>query len=240
MRNKTSKKSFAFRLFVGLLVLTFFLFAVHLILQYLNLEVYDEKAGQFFELTNRFDLDDESSFPTWVSQFMLIIISLGAGLAAYIEKKVSVRRVWAIVSAVALLGSIDEVSTLHESILQAIHVLFFKDSDSSGLANAWVIITPVVLFIVAIFIYSAIKVLPNRTIKLFIYALVPYLLGSIVIDLLTVSDLATTGFFDQGLMVGIEEALEILGLSIGIYAVADYLETHHKKRITESINHLTK
>ena len=55
-----------------------FLVCAHLFLQHLNLHVYDEKNAQVFEISNRFDFDDESSIPTWLSQFLYLYIGLSA------------------------------------------------------------------------------------------------------------------------------------------------------------------
>ncbi len=227
LKNISLSKKLLVILFLGILLLS----VIHVVLQYININVRNEEFGSFFELTNRFDFDDESSIPTWVSQFLFLLISASAILAAYLEKLKTKKVMWLLIAITALMGSIDEVATLHENILQFLHVLFFDESNATAFANAWVIIIPFVLTFALLFTIKAIKVLPKKTLQLLVIAMVIYITGAVFVDILTSSDTGLTGFKSQGLLVGLEELLELIGLSITLYAIVNYIEVNYSQKI---------
>lgn len=239
MSKKPAKKASASKraLYTLMLVITL-LGAIHLVLQYINIEVRNEEFGSFYELTNRFDFDDESSVPTWVSQFIFLLLGASAFLLAYLEKQRLKKLMWSLIGVVSMLGSLDEVAALHENILQAIHLSFFKDAESTLLANAWVIVLPFVIAAAAVFMYVAVSLFPKKTIRLFAVAATVYLTGAVCIDIIASADTMWSSFVSQGLLVAAEELLELIGLSIGLYATIDYLESKYSKKIQRATKEL--
>lgn len=240
MRSQTNNSSAALystRLLWTLLAAIGIVLGLHLLLQYLNLQVFYQQNGQVYELSNRFDLDDESSVPSWFSQALFLAIGAGAGLAAYLQTNKPIRRLWQVIAALGLLFSIDEVSTLHEHVLQTVHVLFFKDASPTGLANAWWLVAPFILLAGGWMLWKMMRLLPRRTMLLFGIAGLAFLSGAIVIDLLT-SIVPRETFLNQGILVASEETLELLGTATALYAIINYLETRHHTSLARAIKQL--
>lgn len=232
-----NKMSFATRMLLSLVVVTLIITGTHLLFQYLNLVVFYQQVGQFYELSNRFDFDDESSVPTWFAQALFLIISASAFLAGYLQTSRPARRVWWLIAVVGLIFSLDEISALHERILQTLHVTVFQDASPTGLSNAWWIVLPFVLLFSAWLIWKMLHLLPRRTILLFVFSGFIFLSGAIIVDLLTNATPRET-FLNQGVFVAIEETLELLGSIIGLYAIVNYLETYHQSAISKALKSL--
>lgn len=240
---KKLSKNLSRKILAGLIAVMLILGVAHLSLQYLNINYFNEESGVFFELTNRFDFDDEASVPTWVSQLLFLLISASSALLVALEKIKARKGLWLTVSIAALVGSLDEVATLHENILQSLHLLFFDESSPTVLANAWLIVAPFVLIALFIFIYKAVSLLPKKTLKLIVIAAFLYISGAVFIDIITSStptDIASEKFMNQGILVAIEELLELAGLSIMLYTTIDYIESKFSSKIKRAINELLK
>lgn len=222
-RHEPRHNSFARRLLLILLATTFVLLGLHLLFQAVNLGVYHQQHGQFYELSNRFDFDDEASVPTWFAQFLYLLIAAAAGLAAYLQTGKQ-RRLWTVISLSALLFSIDEIAGLHEYVLQTLHVIFFKDAAPGAFANAWLVIAPFLLALAAGFIYLMARSVPRRTLVFFAAATGTFLFGAVAVDIVA-SQVYRETFLNQGLVVGLEETFELLSLVIVAYAIADYTES---------------
>lgn len=220
-----------------LIAVTLIITGTHLLFQYLNLVIFYQQVGQFYELSNRFDFDDESSVPTWFAQALFLIISGSAFLAGHLQASRPARRVWWTIAAVGLIFSLDEISALHERILQTLHVTVFQDAAPTGLANAWWIVLPFVLLFSAWLIWKMLHLLPLRTIFIFVIGGFVFLAGAAVADLL-ISATPRETFLNQGILVAIEETLELLGAIIGLYAIVNYLETYHHSAISKAIKSL--
>lgn len=231
--------SFARRSLVVLLSGITLLAVIHLVLQYLNLNVYHQQQGAIYELSNRFDFDDENSVPTWVSQFLLLGIAAGAFLAAYLEQNRTMRRLWLLPAAVGLIFSIDEVATLHEFILQQLHVLFFKDAGATLVDNSWLIVLPFVAAAGIWLIWQMVKYIPKRTITILAAGAVLFVLGAAIVDMLT-NTTTLNPFVGQGIMVLVEESLELIGTSVILYAIIDLIERSHGAKIKRALKELTK
>jgi hypothetical protein len=218
------------KLLVILLVCAGTLCAVHLLLQYINLELLDEKFGPFFELTNRFDLDDEVSVPTWISQIYYLLLSTAAFLASKFAVKKAQTRLWITIALIALFGSLDEGAGLHELALQSVHNVYFVDQAPSIFANAWWVVLPLISIGFLLLLMQVKKQFDNTTLILFTFSSLVFITGAVIVDLLTTS--TAGGFLVQGVMVAIEEGFELIGLSVAIYAVIRHIETYHPKELS--------
>jgi len=236
-RTSAPRATFAIRLLFALICTTIILVSLHLFLQYLNLHVFDEKNGQIFELSNRFDLDDEASVPTWFSQILFLAIGFSAFLAAWMSAKKPVRWIWAIIGIGGLLASIDEISMLHEFVLQSIHLLFFKEASPTSTHNAWLLVLPVTLVIFWWLSVRMWQLLPRRTFLILVFAGCVFLFGAAGIDMIaSVSSRST--FLYQGLYVAVEESLELLGSVLALYGIIDYIEHEHSLSIKQALTNL--
>lgn len=222
---------YLFSIFLVLLV-------IHLVLQYINTVHLNQTYGPFYELTNRFDFDDEMSIPTWYAQFLFIVLSASSALLAFLEKNKPSKNIWILLSISTLAGSIDEVSAVHESILQAIHLTLFDVNSPTLLANAWVVVTPLVVGAIVFFLYKVLKLLPRRTVQLFALSAFLYLSGAVAVDIASSALIESSAFVEQGLIVALEESLEILGQLTLFYALASYIEITHKSKISRVLQRL--
>jgi len=234
-----TKKPIATKILFILLSIGFLLFLTHLALQYLNIVVHYQQVGSIYELSNRFDLDDESSVPTWFSQALFLVLSVVAFFAAYLQTEKSKKFTWSVIGLIGLIFSIDEVASLHEYVLQLIHVQFFQDSTATAYDNAWLFVAPFLIVIFGWLVWVMSRSLPKRTVMLFALSGVLILTGAVFIDLLAVVEERET-FLNQGVIVSLEELLEILGVIIAVYATVDFLERRHKQAISESLRALRK
>jgi hypothetical protein len=210
------------------------LVVLHLLLQYLNLQIYNEANGRIFELSNRLDLDDETSVPSWFSQVLLLAIGLAAGLAAYLQTKKGLRWIWGSIASLSIIMSLDEAASLHEHSLQTLHVYVFKEAIPTVTQNAWLLVLPIVLAFAVASGYVLFKYFPRRTSKLFILGGAIFLTGAVAVDVLS-SGVPPKSFAHQGIMVGIEESLELIGSAVILYAIVDYIERFRSKELASKL-----
>lgn len=225
--------SYAVRIARVLLIALLLFVSAHLLLQYLNLNVYDEKNGFIFELSNRFDLDDEISVSTWFSQVLLFSIGIGGFLAAYLERKRVVRRLWVFIGAIGVLLSLDEASSLHEFILQSLHNVFYLNAAPDVAANAWWLVSPFILVGATAITWLVYSYLPRRTFFVFFAGGFVFLTGAVLVDV--VASVATTSpFIKQGILVAIEEVFELIGTITVLYGLADFLERSYRPQLSSA------
>ena len=207
-----AKHSFSLKLLLTLLSVSLVLSIIHLLLQYVNLELLNEQFGPFFELTNRFDFDDEVSVPTWISQLYYLIF----GALCFVSYKFTVakktKRLWLLLAVLAFIGSVDEGAGLHELVLQSVHNVYFVNQAPSLLANAWWIVLPMIVLVAAYILILVKQRSDKLTLVLFSAAAVIFMTGAVLVDLITTSSPGM--FIAQGIFVAIEEFFELLGLSI--------------------------
>lgn len=227
-------KPLAGRVLLFLLATIVVLTGVHLLFQHLNLNVYHELNGQVFEISNRVDFDDEASLPTWFSQIILLGISLGSFTAAYLQRQTGARRIWAIIGFIGLFLSIDEVAALHELILQVVHLSKFSEAAPTIYSNAWFVLLPFIAVAGVLLLVMAIKFLPRKTIIIMSLGAIVFMTGAVFIDVLTNAS-NINNFYEKGILVGAEESLEMTGTATILYAILNYLETTHGRRIKAAI-----
>ena len=231
------KRSFAGRALLVLLGIAAVLLAAHGVTQYLNLEVYQEKQGQVFELSNRLDVDDEVSLPTWFSQFLLLAIGCSSLLVARLETKKSHKKAWRFIGIIGILSSIDEVASIHELVLQTAHLLYYGEVIPTAAMNAWWLLLPFILGAGLLLLRWLYHVLPRKTWWLFFFGGSMYVIGAAGFELLS-NDFVKTSFMYQGIMTGVEEMFEMFGSMVVLYAVLKYLETHHSDKIRRALTAL--
>lgn len=224
------KHSLSLSIFIFLLSIIGILAVLHLTMQYLDLNVYNQLHGQIFEISNRVDFDDEASIPTWVSQAILLCIAASAFFAAFLQKVPKAKQAWASIGIVGIILSIDEVAALHELVLQSAHLILYQESRPTIYQNGWIILLPLIAFLGYFLARRIIKYVPRKTIILLVMGAAVLVFGAGIIDALTNADNTNT-FAIKGIMVAIEESLELLGSSIIFYAILDYLETNYGGQI---------
>lgn len=231
------RKPLAPRVLTVLIAVIMGLVFVHLLLQYLNLNVYHELNGQVFEISNRVDFDDEVSVPTWYSQLILLAIAVASWIAAYLQKNRFARQLWVIIGVIGVAMSLDEGASIHEFVLQTVHLLFFQEAAPTVSSNAWLILLPFVGVIAALLLWFMWQHIPKRTIGWFIVGGTIFMLGAVFIDILTNSS-GANNFYEKGLLVAIEESFELLGSSVILCGIIDYLQRFHGPEIRSALKQL--
>ncbi len=226
VERKVTSGSLPRRLFWWFVGITAVLLIIHLALQYLNVNVYNEKHGQIFELSNRFDMDDEVSVPSWFAQFALSVSGVLALLAVVMSADKGLQRLWTGLGVLGVLLALDEGAGLHEFVLQIVHLGFFGLDSPTAALNAWWVVIPFIVGIGLWILWYVWKHVPRKTFALMAVGGVLYVAGAVVMDLSS-SSYKGVNFFYQGILTGVEETLELLGTSIVIYGVASYIDTHH-------------
>jgi len=213
------------------------LICLHLVAQYLNL-ANNEKNGQIFEISNRLDVDDEASIPTWFAQAVWIGIAGTSFLAAKLSRNRMTRQVWYVNALIGILFSIDEVAGIHELSLQTLHLMFFGLEQPTSSVNAWWVVLPLIVAFGCVFLKRLYNVLHIRQWILIIFGWAMFMAGAVGFELFG-NDVKGITFFYQGIITGAEEGLEMLGSIIILYVVANYLHINHAlqlKRIWQFIS----
>lgn len=234
---KLDKNSAATKALVAGLATAVTLTGLHLMLKYISVVVFNEKHGFMFEFSNRFDMNDENSLPQWVSQSSFLIGGGLAFLAAYLADKKPVKRLWLLIGAVLMFLSFDDASAFHEFTLQTIHNELFVDTAPTILRNAWLFIAPFVGLGLIWLFAKMLKFFPKRTAVCLTAGAAIFFIGALIIDSLA-NSVPGRSYAGQGVFGAVEGGLQLVGISIIIYSIVDYLEFKHKKQIVAAIKQL--
>jgi hypothetical protein len=207
------------RVRIWLLLILVGLVILHLIGQYLwhiqgltHLSIY----------IDRFNLNEEISFPTWFATMLLLVSAALMWLTGTTSKN-SVGRYWKVLTVIFLLMSIDEGSSFHEIFSDLFRAIL--NIQSGWLYYAWVIPGAVVVLAVLLYFFRFWWGLPIITRRLTGWAAAIYVGGAIGVELLGSYYASTLGGYDFNYfaLVALEEGMEKLGLIILIYALMRYL-----------------
>jgi len=226
------KSSLPIKIFLLLLGIMAVLLCLHLAMQYLNIS-YNEKHGQVFEISNRLDVDDEASIPTWFAQAVWIGIAGASFLAAKLSRDRRVRQLWYVNTLVGVLFSIDEVAGIHELSLQSLHLLFFGLQQPTSTLNAWWLVIPLIVAFGFVFLKRLYEVLHTRQWLLIMFGWALFMAGAVGFELFG-NDVKGITFFYQGIITGAEEGLEMLGSIIILYVVTNYLHINHAPQLKQA------
>ncbi len=170
-----------------------------------------------------FDVGQEMSIPTWFSQMLLVAGAAVALLIAHVERGRN-GFYWLLIALFMTYASIDEGSAIHELFIDPVK----SRIDTSGgiLHFAWVIpFSALVLLIVAV-LFKFWLDLPSATKRWTAIAAVTYVSGAMVLEMAgapLASDDRIEGLTYFFIMT-MEEALEMLGASLFIYALVNHLQ----------------
>lgn len=176
-------------------------------------------------LQQQFFLDQENNIPTWFSSALLL---LSAGFAAVLGRfepapDRSHRRRWFGLAVVFGIMSVDEVASLHETFSSMIR-------DGLGLSGilyfAWVLPAIVLVGFLGLFYLRFLVALPRRVQVPLIAAAVIYLSGALGMEMVggVLADGGSQDALAYGLVTTAEELLEMVGLSLLVYALLLHVE----------------
>ncbi len=208
-----------------LLILIAFYLAVQSITgRYIETYVGDDASVLLTEVVRLFNINRESSVPTWYASSLLLVCAVFLGVVAYqkYRHKEAYRRHWLGLALIFLYLSLDEAATIHEILTDPVQ----EALETSGpLFFGWVVVAIplVILFVVAYFRFW--WNLPPRIRTLFFIAGVVYVGGALGIEMIG----ANQWYHDGGTSLlystigTIEEFCEMLGAITLIYALWVYL-----------------
>lgn len=189
-------------------------------------------GGVSWKLSELLHLEHESNLPTWYSSTQLFVVAAMLGLFAYRNFDRSRRRSWflAVLPLVFLALSIDEIAEIHEWLGYKTDVLL----PGGHRRNTWFWYTGVYMFLVGIpflvFLLVLIRSLSGY------FGRVPgvtrkYLLGAVLLmggasGVELVSNFVPVQSAAHVVQVFFEELLEMLGVTVWLWATHDLLLAH--------------
>lgn len=167
-------------------------------------------------LTDMFRLSGEATLPTWWSSFLLL--ACGLALLAIARGASERRRDWALLGALFVYMSIDELVQIHELLNGGKHL-------SGAVYFAWVIPATAFVIIVGVRFLPFVLALPPRRRRQFVVAGLVYVGAALAMEV-------PLGYVAQSyggqslayrVVDSLEEALEIVGLSLFLVALLEEL-----------------
>lgn len=183
----------------------------------------------WMDIINRVDVGDEISIPTWASQTLLLTCASVLLLISVIERRQGGVwwGYWLGLSGLFVYASVDEGASLHE-LLAYLEVPQWLGWSSGYLAFLWVIPGAMIsLLIMAVFSRFWWH-LPARTKWLILVSGLVFLGGAIGVEMVGANHFSNYGpdsFTFSGFYAAAEEGMEMVGATIFLFALLDYLRS---------------
>ena len=195
-------------------------------------ELLNEQGSQYYNVlsdqSRLFNIDQEVNIPTWFVGFLTLYTGLLAGIIASTEKVRGnwLHFWWRGLAIIFVYISLDEVSGLHELVIDPIRNSF---DLPPWLYQAWIVVG---LALVGLFglIYSVfLWKVPRLVAFYFILAGIVYVGGAVGVEAIGGYSLSTQGLSDWYIeLAHIEEFMEMMGVVLAMYACTHYLRCHIK------------
>lgn len=176
-----------------------------------------------------FDVADEANVPTWFSSFNLLLSAVLLALIARASRAEQDGRArqWAILAWIFLGLSIDELAQIHDRLGNRLGALLL---NKTGLINdyllfPWVIFGAAAVLIVGLSFLPLLFSLPIRTRLLCILSATIFVGGALGFELIESRHVSAGGGYllIYGIYTLIEETMEMAGIALFNYTLADYL-----------------
>lgn len=182
--------------------------------------------GGVREICYRFDLDRENTLPSWYSSMTLLSCATLLALIAMLKRRRGERFFahWALLAVTFVYLAIDESVSLHEILIVPLR----RRLDLGGpLYFAWVIPGSIAVAAFALTYLNFLRHLPRRTALLFLAAGATFVGGALGIELIggALADAEGLHSLRYTLAMTSEEVCEMLGVTLFVYALLDYLRT---------------
>ena len=212
------------RVAASLCMVVVFLVLMHLAVSYLN---HVKGRDQVFGLVRMFDMLNEGNLPTWYSSTALMACAGVLGVIAFVRmrQRERFRWNWMGLALVFVLLSADEAAFIHETVQALLRRGVSKDDSFYGFAA---ILYPSLLALAALLAnLRFLASLPRRTIILFLFAGAVFVAGAIGMDYVGELHKNAHGMKNMtfAIMNAAEEALEMFGVVLFLYALLDYVAT---------------
>ncbi len=171
-----------------------------------------------------FDLSKESNIPTWFSVVQIFMVAVVLAIAAYTEHtRFESSTAWWGLCAIFTYMSLDEATDMHG--LWRAGMIDYVIPGTNSAHFAWIIPGIIIVLVIAIVYLRWILSLPTRTRVLFIIAGVVFISGGLGLEVVG-AYMADESYMNTSYLIvaTAEEALEMLGILIMLYAVLLHLE----------------
>ncbi|MEG3847920.1 hypothetical protein QT971_10720 [Microcoleus sp. herbarium19] len=172
-----------------------------------------------------FNLDREINYPSWYSSFTLLFCAILLGIIATAKKKQGDRFVshWKALGFIFLFLSLDEILSIHEILI--IDDLRKALNLGGFFYFIWVIPGAIFVLLTALAYLKFLRHLPQKTRQLFLLAGSIYVGGALGMEMVCgyYADAVGQRNVIYGLMVSVEEILEMVGVIVFIYALLSYI-----------------
>lgn len=170
-----------------------------------------------------FNMDRELSIPTWYSQFLFLLPATLMAWLAYTTEQKKNRVYWGLLSSLMVFLSMDDGAAIHERF-SIIYNQLGLDRIEGVFFYSWTAVAiPLVLIVVLLF-FKFFLSLPSRTRWLVVAAGTLFLSGALGVEMFTSYTVSVVGRDVSPLVIGLEETLELIGVSILAYALLDHIE----------------
>jgi len=200
-----------------------------LVLLHMSMQFCDSRnvCGAWTEVSLKrryiFDLSGEGNIPTWFSVVQLAATSLALFATFFIHKDRRKGRLpWLMLGALFLYLSLDEATDLHGLWINAAPEGMSLQVARSGFD--WVLPGSILVLLVSLSFLPWLVRLPRRTAVLFFIAAATYVFGGMGLEAVgafTYLAEANSSNILYALVATAEEALEMIGVTIMLYAVLD-------------------
>lgn len=177
------------------------------------------------DLVAYFDLSEEQNFPTWWSSVLLLACAALLWAIAAVKRNAAGDYVkhWAALAAIFCYISVDEAVQIHEFLnlapgLNDLHGIWYY---------GWVVPGAILVAVFAASYFRFLLRLPKKTRNKFAVAGVVYVGGALGIELIlgSLTEHLEKVNFAWEMLDLVEESMEIIGSSLFLYALVEYLGT---------------
>ena len=198
--------------------LTLFFVVLNLVVYFLQrVDIISEK---YLRLV---DLDSERNLPTFYSTLLLLTTSLTLLSIGLNDKR---KYYWYLLSAIFCFLALDENISIHEELIN-ITKSFLGDTHGF-LYFAWIIPYGIAAILLAAFYFRFVWTLPKKTRLLFFISGAVFLMGALGMEMVSGCYGEEAGFSSPvyKCLTFLEETLEMVGVSLFIFALLDYIEAN--------------
>lgn len=178
-----------------------------------------------FGFVQLFNFDDEVNFPSLFSGLCILLSSALLFLIAQIHKNEGSSHLsWTFLAAIFLFLAVDEVASIHEMAIEPLR----NNLNATGVFYfAWILPYGLATLILGVSYLRFLIALPNKTMKLFLTAGGLYVGGAIGMEMVSGRYAEVHGLynFPYGLLITIEESMEMIGLIIFVFALLSYISS---------------
>jgi len=203
------------RVLTFLVTVSLLLVAASLFGQYLR---YFHGRGSAFGFIENFDVESEANFPTYYSTMLLVVAALLLSLIAWIQRMAGdpMARRWSLLALIFFVLSLDETIGFHELIGKRLPYFYY-----------WTIPAATAVVVVGLYFLPFLWKLPGPHRSRFVGAGAVYVGGALGVEVVEAAIASQTGdeTWTYVLVATAQEFMEMLGISIFIWALLKYIES---------------